>query len=167
MTKSMFPEAAAAADIGRLLGVSGRRVRQVAAEARVAAAGRGQYPTLQTIRAFVDAARRDRADTGERAARTSVMRARAREIELRTAREEGELIPADEAVAYVQTVVGAMISRLNGLPAQVTRNLDDRRRIEAAIDGIRSEVAAIVAEHGPAYKALADAADDEDEKKAA
>jgi phage terminase Nu1 subunit (DNA packaging protein) len=82
--------------------------------------------------------------------------ARARETELRTARQELELVPTEEAVAYVQMVVGTLVSRLNGLPAQFTRDLDERRRLEAAIERIRADVADAMAQHGSAYRSLPD-----------
>lgn len=152
-----IPDTASADALAGLLDVSPRRVRQIAAEAQIQPVARGQWPVAAIVRAAVAAAGKARTGDAEREARAALMQARAREIQLRTAREEGELIPTEEAVAYTQAVVGTLVSRLNGLPAQITRDLDERRRIEAMLDEIRRDVAAVSGEHGPAYRDLPDA----------
>lgn len=151
-----IPEAASADALATLLDVTPRRVRQIASESHIKAAGRGLWPVAPIVRAAVAAAGREREGSAERDARAALMRARAREIELRTAREEGELVPTEEAVAYTQSVVGALISRMNGLPARITRDARERRKIEAILDEIRADVAKASAEHGPAYRSLPD-----------
>lgn len=143
-------------EAGRRLGITGQAIRNLIADGyiqRTAGGVKSDDAFNGYIRFLKDSDRR----TTKSAAESRVRDARAREIELRTAREEGELIPTEEALAYVQAVVGALISRMNGLPAQITRDLDERRRIEAMLDGVRAEVAAICAEHGPHYRALPDA----------
>lgn len=147
-----IPDTASADALADLLNVSARRVRQIAVEARIKPAARGQWPVAAIIRATIAAAGKARMGDAEREARAALMQARAHEIRLRTAREEGELVPTDEAVAYTQAVVGALISRLNGLPAQITRDLRERRRIEKMIDEIRADVAKVSAEHSPVYR---------------
>lgn len=151
-----IPEAASADALATLLDVTPRRVRQLASEAHIEPLARGLWPVGAVIRAAVTAAGREREGSSERDARAALMRARAREIEIRTAEREGELIPTDEAVAYTQSVVGALISRMNGLPAQITRDARERRKIEAILDEIRSDVAKVCAEHGPVYRSLPD-----------
>ncbi|MBI1649866.1 hypothetical protein [Hyphomicrobium sulfonivorans] len=149
-----------------LIRVTLRRLQQLVAEGWIKKEA-GHYTIRGVVHGylnFLDSVR-ERATKNE--ADNRVRAARAREIELRTAREESELIPTDEAVAYTQAVVGALISRMNGLPAQITRDLNERRRIEAMLDKIRSEVAAVSAEHGAAYRSLPDIdrADAEDHAK--
>ena len=154
MTKTPFPETAAASEIAGLFGVSPRRVRQLAAEQHIRPVRRGEYPLSPLCLAFLKQAAADDAGADERKARAAMAAARARQIAIRNAREEGELIPTAEAVAYAQAVVGALISQMNGLPARLTRDPRERRKIEAVLDEIRNRVAAVIAEHGPAYRAL-------------
>lgn len=151
-----IPDAASADALAALLGVSSRRARQIAAEAGIEAAGRGLWPVGPVVRAAIAAAGRDREGSAERDARAALMRARAREIEIRTAEREGELVPMEEAVAYAQAVVGTLISRMNGLPAQITRDRRERQKIETILDEIRSDVAKVIPEHGSAYRSLPD-----------
>lgn len=138
-----------------LIRVTSRRLRQLTAEGWVKKEA-GQYTIRGVVHGYLDFLDSVREKAAKSAADNRVRDARAREIELRTAREESELVPTEEAVAYTQAVVGALISRMDGLPAQITRDLDERRRIEAMLDRIREDVAAVIAEHGPAYRSLPD-----------
>lgn len=137
---NQIPCTASAAEIGKLLGLSDRRVRQVAADAGIAAAEHGQWPVGAVVRAAVAAAGRERESDAEREAKARLLTARAREVELRTAEREKELCPTQDAVDYVMHYFGLVISRLNGLPAQITRDLKLRRQIEAAIDQMRTDI---------------------------
>lgn len=139
-----------------LLMISDERVRQLVKQGYIERPARGRVPLVGAVQGYIRFLRDEDRRSTKSAADNRVREARAREIELRTAREAGELIPAEEAVAYTQAVVGALISRMNGLPAQITRNLDERRKIESMLDAIREEVAAVCEEHGAAYEALPD-----------
>jgi phage terminase Nu1 subunit (DNA packaging protein) len=93
---------------------------------------------LSYVRHLREAATR-RADAGEDARRLAVARARA--IELRTAREEGELVPAEEAVALTTLLVSELVTALDNLPVRVSRDPTIRDRIEAEINAIREAMA--------------------------
>lgn len=135
-----------------LIMVTPRRLQQLTTEGWIKREGRGQYTIKDVVQGYI-AFKDDLLRKAEKNATENRIRdARAREIELRTAREEGALVPTEEAVAYTQAVVGELISRMNGLPAQITRDLDERRRIEAMLDRIRADVAAVIAEHGSVYR---------------
>ena len=135
-----------------LIRVTPRRVRQLSSEGWIKKDGRGQYTVRGVVHGYLDFQDDQIRRAQKNATENRIRDARMREIELRTAREEGELIPTEEAVAYTQAVVGELISRMNGLPAQITRDLDERRKIEAMLDRIRADVAAVIAEHGSVYR---------------
>jgi hypothetical protein len=139
-----------------LLMISDERVRQLQRGGYIPRAEKGRVPLVGAVQGYIRFLKDEERRSQRTAAESRVRDARAREIELRTARDEQELIPAEEAVAYAQEVFGQLVSRLNGLPAQFTRDLDERRRLEAAIDDIRTEVAAVIADHGPAYRGMSD-----------
>lgn len=155
-----IPDAASADALAALLDVTPRRIRQIASEGRMKPLSRGLWPVAPIIRAAIAAAGREREGDAERNARASLMRARAREIEVRVAEREKELVPTEEAVAYTQAVIGALISRMNGLPAQITRDLDERRRIETILDTIRWEVDRVFEEYAVRYRSLPDLPED-------
>lgn len=134
-----------------LIRVTPRRLRQLSTEGWIKKEGHGQYTVRGVVHGYLDFQDDQIKRAQKNATEHRIRDARAREIELRTAREEGALIPTDEAVAYTQAIVGELISHMNGLPAQITRNLDERRKIEAMLDRIRKKVAEVIAEHGPVY----------------
>lgn len=149
--KNELPPTASAAEIGKLLGRSDRRVRQIAADAGIAASEHGLWPVGPVIRAAVAAASRERDSDAEKEARARLMAARAREVELRTAERERELVPTEDAVGLVIRYIGSMVAKLNGLPAQITRDVKLRRQIEAVIDGFRNEMDKELAEVAKFY----------------
>jgi hypothetical protein len=148
-----------AAEAGARMGTSQQWVLELIKQGYVNRAPGGGVVLAEAMAGYIKWLKDDQRRATKSGAESRVRDARAREIELRTARDEQELIPTEEAVAYAQTVVGALVSRLNGLPAQFTRDLDERRRLEAAIDGIRQEVATVMSEHGPGYRGLPDVVD--------
>lgn len=75
-------------------------------------------------------------------AESRVRDARAREIELRIAEREGRLAELGDLEGVLDEYIGTMRAELAGLPARVTRDLVQRRTIEAAIDDILHRCAA-------------------------
>ena len=147
------------ADAGARMGTSSQWVLELIKQGYVNRAPGGGVVLAEAMAGYIKWLKDEQRRSTKTAGDTRVRDARAREIELRTARDEQELIPTEEAVAYAQMVVGALVSRLNGLPAQYTRDLDERRKLEATIDGIREEVAQVMSEHGPGYRGLPDVID--------
>jgi len=135
-----IPSTASAAEIGKVLGITDRRVRQIATDAGISASAHGQWPVGPVMRAVVAAASRERENDAEREARARLMAARAREVELRTAERERELVPTEDAVNLVINFIGSMVSKINGLPARITRDVELRRKIEATLDEFRMEM---------------------------
>lgn len=123
--------------LAALCGVSVRRVQQLADEGVLRSETRGTWDALSNVPAFhahriaqVEAAAAKR--TGSAADRH--VNAKARAIELKTAREEGVLCDTTEAVAVVEEVVGTIRAGLGGLAARCTRDLGLRAVIEGEID---------------------------------
>jgi hypothetical protein len=67
---------------------------------------------------------------------SAVQSARAREIELRIAREQHKLIDLDEALSVLDEIVGGMKADFDGLAASVTRDPAMRSMIEVKVDEI-------------------------------
>lgn len=91
------------------------------------------------------------------AAGARVQDARARAIELRTAREEARLVPLEDVQAIVADILGTYRYELTGLAASATRDLSVRAAIQQHLDDaidrcrIKFEKAerAMVAGHDP------------------
>jgi phage terminase Nu1 subunit (DNA packaging protein) len=138
------------------LGVSKQWVRHLANDGYVEKTSRNTYPLRKAVLGYISFLKDENRRKNKSAAAVRVQEARAEQIEVRTARELRQLIPREEAEALLQLVVGRLISELNGVPAQVTRDLNERAKIEAAIDGIRSKVAKQLADIERGYAELGD-----------
>lgn len=127
---SLWPETATADDLGRLLGLSGRRVRELGAEGTFPKAMGGRYVVLASVAAYLDTLRaavkaRPAPDPDVAAAALDGRQQRARlaklqgdRAELELQRERGELVDAAEIQGeYVRLVTQAR-NRLMGVPSQ-------------------------------------------------
>jgi phage terminase Nu1 subunit (DNA packaging protein) len=75
------------------------------------------------------------------AAESRVRDARAKEIELRVAIREKELMPVEDLMTVLSEQVAMARAQISGLPARVTRDLELRRVIEREIDGFLNGMA--------------------------
>jgi hypothetical protein len=75
------------------------------------------------------------------AAESRVRDARAKEIELRVAVKQKELMPVDDLLAVMSQQVAMSRAEIAGLPARVTRDVELRRAIEREVDGYLSRMA--------------------------
>jgi hypothetical protein len=66
---------------------------------------------------------------------------RAAQLEQRIKREANELIPMTEVVEVLKAICGGIVARLTGLPSRFSRDLNERSRLEAMLNGIRVEIA--------------------------
>jgi hypothetical protein len=82
-----------------------------------------------------------------------VQEARAKEIELRTAREEGRLVPMDDVQAVIADVLGTYRYELTGVPAASTRDLSVRAEIEKHLNDAIDRCRQRFAEAGDALRA--------------
>ena len=79
-------------------------------------------------------------------AKSRVRDARAEEIMLRVGLKSGDLMEHAEHIAILDEVVGLFRSELSGLPARLTRDLQERGRIEQAVYDILERISARAAE---------------------
>jgi hypothetical protein len=67
---------------------------------------------------------------------TRVQEARAKEIEQRTAREAGQTVAVDDMLAFADDVYGPLKADLDGLSARYTRDMTERRKLEAEVNDL-------------------------------
>ena len=130
-----------ASEIGNILGISERRVRQLAAEGKIPRPMRGKFDAPACVKAILEAARADRPASALEKSRARAIDARARAQELKMAREERELIPFDDAMESMELMMGAVNTAFVTLPARFTRNLETREKLDELIFVIRTELA--------------------------
>jgi phage terminase Nu1 subunit (DNA packaging protein) len=120
-----------------LFGVGARRLQQMVAEGVIPKTSRGRYRLVPTVQGVVRGLRNEIHRASRNQAANRVAEARARQIELRVAREAGELCQTSEALEFVDDVLGTMKADLLGFPAQMSgRDRDLQDRIEAGVDQI-------------------------------
>lgn len=143
-----------AAQAAALLDLTPHRVQQLAREGIIPKPSRNRYPIVGTVRGYIGYLRDEARRSTETAAGAALKATRQAEIELRMAERQRDLVPADELIAVTQLIVGTLISRISGLPAQFTRRPDERRRLESLIDAIRIEIAALIGQHLGVYEQI-------------
>jgi hypothetical protein len=129
-----------------LLEFSADYLRQLERAGRFAKLSHDRYSPPAVIKGVLAHMRDDARRINKTSAQTRVQEARAKEIELRTARDEGRLIEIESVEAVFADILGAYRSELAGVPAAATRDLAIRETIsaalESAIDRCRARFAA-------------------------
>lgn len=119
-----------------LIEVTPRRLQQLVADGYIEKLDRGLYNPLQVFRGYIRFKDAQIAAASRTADEAELRRARIREIELRTAVMEGDLMPTAEAMAVLDQVLGIIRSGLSGMPARLTRDLDLRDELEDGINDV-------------------------------
>jgi phage terminase Nu1 subunit (DNA packaging protein) len=124
-------ERASLSEVSRHLLLSREMIRRLVAERVIERRADGSFDLDQARHAYIRHLRDRRSEKG--AAEAALQRAKAREIELRTAERAHELIEIDEAIGALDSILGAVISELAGLPGAATRDLGMRRHLDDLI----------------------------------
>jgi hypothetical protein len=127
---------------GQLLMVSDHWVRDLSKKGYIPKPEKGMVPLVATVQGYIRWLKDEERRASKTAAASDLQRTRAREIELRIAREEGNLIEAEDAEAAFADILGQWRSELDGLSRAVTRNLAMRESIDTYIAGMVERVRA-------------------------
>lgn len=153
-------ETCSATQLAALLGLSARRVRELA-EAGTIPRERGRYPTAAAVAAYcanlreIAAGRRGDGDDGERldlaTERAKLARSQRELAELKIAQTRGALVDAHAVRIGFTAQVKAAVNRLRGVPAHAKGRLphltiDDIETLEDAIEEALTEIASGAAE---------------------
>lgn len=114
--------------------------------------GKGRYRLRESLVALSRWQTDEQRQVTKSASDSRVRDARAREIELRIAKEQRDLIQTDEALGIVDDIIGIYRSRYGGLPARVTRDPVLRKKLEAEVDAIQHDVADALAKRAEALR---------------
>jgi hypothetical protein len=99
------------------------------------------YPIVGAVQGYIKFLKEEERRTSKVQADSRVRDARAREIELRIAERERDLIPIDDAKAEIAAFVTETRAEIVGLGARVTRDMELRRQIDKECDGILTRLA--------------------------
>ena len=156
------------ADLAEILGVSARRIQQLAGSGVLRKLGHGEWLLPECVQAFVEHKVQSeirRTSKGEANGGDRLKEIKARREELKLAREERELVPLVDAIFAMDQVAAAITLEVNNVPARYSRDLDERERLQTEIDDVLKTVADRVQKCGSALRADLDAdpADQEDD----
>lgn len=154
------------AQAARLLMVTEAWVRKLTRDGTIAKAARDRYNLVAVVQGYIRFLKDEERRSSKSAADNRVRDARAAEIERRMAREDRDLIMLDEAMAAYDFATGLYLTSISGLPARMTRNASERRRLEAICDGERQRLADRFAEGASALRTGEAAVDADDEDDA-
>lgn len=149
------PKTLTATELGSVIGVSARRVQQLAKQGIFSKDGRSKYPLAASVKAYIDwklkseIERRDDATTADE----SVKIERARKLRLENEQTERSLVSMASAVGAVDAIVGPIRSELAGVPARVTNDVGKRRAIEDAINRVLQAIDRRLRKAGEALEA--------------
>lgn len=128
-------------EIGALIGVTGRRVTQMAAEGKIPSPIKGKYDAPAVIRALLNGVKERRDPSPLERAQARKAEAAAAETEMRLSARRGELVSVEFATSVFDELVALVRSELVGLPARVTRDVGLRRKLEEEVDASLSRIA--------------------------
>ena len=115
---------------------SAKRITQLTDEGWITRVARGAYATRSVIAGYIAVLKGERRESTRSAAENRVRDARAREIEIRVAEREGELVEIAEAEAVVDEIATLLKSEMDGLGARITRDPDLKRKIDEAVNDV-------------------------------
>jgi hypothetical protein len=120
-------------EAANVLLLSVARFGDLVREGHIPREAKGQYRLREVVHGYL----RFRNDTDRRANKTAadsrVRDARAEEIQLRIGLRSGQLMEHADHVAIVEEFCALVRAEVGGLPARLTRDLTERRRIEAEV----------------------------------
>ena len=125
----------------RLLMISDERIRQLQKQGYIPKSEkRGQVQLVGAVQGYLRYLKDDERRSSKTAADSRVRDARALEIELRIAERSRDLIPLEDALADIAEFAAMVRSELAGLPARLTRGIEERQKIETEVDGVLSRL---------------------------
>ncbi len=124
-----------------LIGKSERYIQLRAKEGYFEKEKHGSYPLIPLVRGVIQYQDEQIAKANKSAAASRVTDARTREIELRIAEKESVLIKFEDAQAVIADLLGLVRSEISSIPAKVTRDMDQRGKIEEICDGTLNRIA--------------------------
>jgi phage terminase Nu1 subunit (DNA packaging protein) len=150
----------------RLLMVTPEWVRRLTKDGWIPKADRGRYRVVDVVQGYIRFLKDEARRSSKSAAHTRLQDIRARKEELNIAQTERELVPLADAMTLVDEISGTIVARINAIPARLTRNMDERARLQREIDEALVEVADRIKKLGCALRSGRDDPPPDDEEAA-
>lgn len=127
--------------LAKLLMISVEWVRKLHKAGYIPKTGTDRYPLVGAVQGYIRYMKDEERRTSKVQADSRFRDGRTKEIELRIAEKQRDLIPIEDARAEVAAMVSDTRAEMMGLGARVTRDLDMRRSIDNEVTGILSRLA--------------------------
>ncbi len=121
---------------GRLLGITGERVRQLTKDGAIRKKGRDSYRIIDLVQGYLSYLRDEDRQSSKTAVANRLQEKKIVEADLRIAEKTKILLvkAQAEALAVIDEFSGGLLSDLRAIPAQVTDDVDLRRKITDRVD---------------------------------
>lgn len=128
----------------QLLMLTSVRLRQLAKDGWFPAPVKGKVSLVLTVQGYIKFLRDEDRRSSKSATASGLQATRQREIEMRMAREEGELLPLVEALGVIDEYASAVTTSIKNLPARYSRNPAERARLQPLVDEVLTTVADVM-----------------------
>jgi hypothetical protein len=135
-----------------LLMVTPEWIRRLSKDGWIPKVDRGRYRVVDVVQGYIRFLKDDARRSSKTASLSRLQDIRTRKEELAVAQAERELVPLTEAMTLVDEVAGAVVSRVNAIPARFTRNIEQRALLQREVDDALTEVADRIAKLSRSYR---------------
>lgn len=160
-----WPDSVSQLELARLLGITGPGVGKVVKAGFLKKTADGKrLELIPSLRGYVDYKVEQATRRFSRETPTDRLAAkREQQLDRKLAIEDRQIIDLSEALDVYDEIVGLFLTTLGGLPARLTRNLEERERIEQVIDTAQGQLAQKFGEKRVRLQAGTEPADPEEE----
>lgn len=127
-------------DLAAALSITQRRVQQLLKDGVLIGNGRSSYPLAENIIRYMDVKVQAAAAQAAPTSNDGLNKRREEQLQIKIGREDRQLITMTEALATVDAMAGYFLQAISGLPAMLTRDVKERKRIEAVCDDVRQKL---------------------------
>ena len=135
-------------------------VRRLTKDGWIAKTDRGRYRVVDVVQGYIRFLKDEARRATKTASHTRLQDIRACKEELAVAQTERELVPLADAMTLVDEVAGAVVARVNAIPARFTRNIEQRAALPREVDEALAEVADRIGKLGHAFRSGQECADE-------
>jgi hypothetical protein len=127
-------------EMAKILSITDRQVRNLMNDGVLVREGRSEFPVAENVARYVAFKEKAATEKAAPAAADGLRTKREEQLAIRIGREDRQLITLKEAMEFVDNVCGLFVQTISGLPARHTRDLAERKRLEATCDDVRKEL---------------------------
>lgn len=140
VAKTKMPETIGSAEMAKCLSITARRLNQLVSEGIIKKEGRGRFPVSANIQAFIEFKLQSEVSKLAPSSADNLAKRKEQALVRKMAREDRDLITMDETLEALEEATGQFLTSLSTLPSQITRDLEERQRIEKICDAERSRL---------------------------